>query len=135
MSEVLREIPYKIEKSEGMNPFWEGLNNNELKTTECTKCSSLHYPPSPVLCPKCFGTEMIWKTLPSTGTVTTFTHVTAPPAGFHKPYFLASVKIDELDKSILGRIYGDNITIGDRVKLLFEKIGDQSVFVFQLDTS
>ncbi|MHA2504266.1 MAG: OB-fold domain-containing protein [Candidatus Kariarchaeaceae archaeon] len=74
---------------------------------------------------------MIWESLPLSGTVTTFTYVSAPPAGFDKQYILASVRIDKLDKAILGRFHGEKLEIGDRVQLTFEKIGDQSLFIFQ----
>lgn len=131
-SKVLKEgLPYKIEHSEKSNPFWSGLNEGKLRTTECVKCQSIHFPPSPILCPHCFGTTMKWIELPLEGTVITYTLVTAPPIGFSGNYFLASVQVDKLGKQILGRFDGDKINIGDRVKIDFEQIGEQALLVFK----
>ena len=127
---LMNELPYKIEKSKAMTPFWEGLNENLFRTTKCKKCSTLHYPPSPILCTNCFGTEMEWIDLPLSGVISTWTYVTAPPSGFNQNYILASVVIDILDKPVLGRYIGENPEIGDRVIISFEKIGDQSFIIF-----
>jgi uncharacterized OB-fold protein len=124
-------IPYLVEKSQSMLPFWDGLNSGELKTTICEKCSTIHFPPSPTLCPVCFGLKMNWMSLPLEGIISTWTNVLAPPEGFSGSYILASVIVDKLEKPILGRYQGENPNIGDRVKIAFEKVGDQSVVVFE----
>jgi len=74
---------------------------------------------------------MEWIELPLEGTVTTFTNVTAPPIGFNGSYILTSVRVDTLEKPILGRFIGDELNIGDRVKISFENINDQAVIVFK----
>ena len=120
---VLKDgIPYRIEKSEKSAPFWQGLNEGKLMTTKCKKCSTLHFPPSPILCTSCFNTDMDWISLPLEGTITTFTVVAVPPEGFSQSYTLTSVKVDQLDKIILGRYIGERPQIGDRVKIEFEDI-------------
>ncbi len=107
------------------------MNNGELKTTKCEKCEAIHYPPSPKLCPSCFGFSMTWINLPLEGTVSTWTNVLAPPAGFSGSYYLVSVILDKLEKPIVGRFQGNQPNIGDRVKISFEKVGEQSVYIFK----
>ncbi|MHA2097439.1 MAG: Zn-ribbon domain-containing OB-fold protein [Candidatus Kariarchaeaceae archaeon] len=124
-------IPYHIDKSITMKTYWDGLNENKLMTTSCEKCSVIHFPPAPQLCTNCFGTNMIWRELPLSGTISTWTRVTAPPEGFFGEYMLASVIVDELDKAILGRYVGENPTIGKRVKISFEAVNDQHVLIFE----
>ncbi|MHA2091806.1 MAG: Zn-ribbon domain-containing OB-fold protein [Candidatus Kariarchaeaceae archaeon] len=129
---VLSEgIPYIVEKSVSMNPYWEGLNNGELKSTQCDKCQTIHYPPSPKLCTSCFGFSMSWINLPLEGTVLSHTKVLAPPEGFSGTYLLVTARLDKLDKTIIGRFSGDQIAVDDRVRIGFERVGDQSVLVFQ----
>ena len=123
-------LPYYVEKSESMKPYWEGLNKDKFMTTQCNSCHTIHFPPTPKLCPKCFGMEMSWVELPLTGTVESHTLVNAPPEGFIGSYYLASVIVDKLDKMILGRFIGDSIEIGDRVKINFEHLPDQSIIIF-----
>lgn len=129
---VLKDgIPYRIEKSEKSAPFWQGLNEGKLMTTKCKRCSTLHFPPSPILCTSCFNTEVEWISLPLEGTITTYTAVSIPPDGFSQSYTLVSVRVDQLDKVILGRFIGENPQIGDRVKIEFEDIDGQSLLVFR----
>lgn len=132
MSEsILKEgLPYRVEKSKSNAPFWDGLDDKKFLTTKCLKCQNLHFPPTTKLCPICFGVEMEWVELPLEGTVTTFTKVEAPPEGFFGEYILASVLIDKLDKQILGRYLGNNLKMGDRVKVDFEKIKEYTILVF-----
>jgi uncharacterized OB-fold protein len=124
-------IPYHIEKSTTMKPYWDGLNENKLMTTSCEKCGVIHFPPTPQLCTNCFGTKIKWKALPLSGTISTWTRVTAPPEGFFGEYNLASVIVDELDKAILGRFVGQDPAIGKRVKITFELINDQHILIFE----
>lgn len=133
MSEpILKDgIPYHIDKSETMKPFWEGLNENKFMTTTCEKCSTIHFPPTPQLCTNCFGTKINWIELPLSGTISTWTKVTVPPEGFFGEYFLASVIVDKLDKAILGRFVDENPKIGDRVEITFENVIDQNLLIFK----
>ncbi|MHA2249343.1 MAG: Zn-ribbon domain-containing OB-fold protein [Candidatus Kariarchaeaceae archaeon] len=124
-------LPYLVEKSISMSPFWEGLNSKELKSTKCTKCNTIHFPPSPKLCPICFNFSMEWINLPLEGTISTWTNVLAPPEGFLSSYYLISVIIDTLGKPILGRYLGEKPKIGDRVLLDFEDVSGQSVWIFK----
>lgn len=128
---VLSALPYNVEKSELMMPFWEGLNSKKFKTTKCEKCATIHFPPSPTLCPHCFGMSMRWIELPLSGKVQTFTHVTAPPEGFTGDYVLASVIVDELNKPILARFVGDGLQIDDIVSIDFEDVAGQSLIIFK----
>lgn len=114
-----------------MMPFWDGLNDKKLMTTKCQKCSTLHFPPTPQLCTNCFGLNMSWTELPLTGTISTWTKVTAPPEGFFGEYILASVVVDELDKAILGRYIGENPETGKKVKISFELVKDQNLLIFE----
>ncbi|NHJ31725.1 MAG: hypothetical protein FK732_02575 [Asgard group archaeon] len=124
-------LPYLVEKSTSMTPFWEGLNNKEIKTTKCSKCSTVHFPPSPKLCPICFNFNMEWISLPLDGTISTWTNILAPPEGFTGPYYLISVVIDTLGKAILGRYIGNEPKIGDRVSADFEDVDGQSIWIFK----
>ncbi len=133
MSEPLLKngLPYLIEKSVTMKPYWDGLNDKKFMTTICEKCSTIHFPPTPQLCTNCFGTKINWVELPLLGTISTYTKVTAPPEGFYGEYILASVIVDKLGKAILGRFIEDNPKIGDRVEISFEKVQDQNLLIFK----
>lgn len=129
---VLHEFPYAIEKSEKSQPFWEGLNEGKLRSTRCLKCSTTHFPPAPILCVSCFSTEIEWVDLPLEGTLTSFTRVEKPPAGFDSTYILCVVQIKELEIPIVGRLQGNDqdLAIGDSLKITFEKVKDQSILIF-----
>jgi len=123
-------IPYTIEKSKNMEPYWDALKSGKFQTTECTKCDEIHYPPSPIMCPKCYNTVMNWTEIPLEGSIITYTFVTSPPEGFFTHYSLVSVMMDKLEKPILGRFIGDKIDIGNRVKIEFHTIDDTILMVF-----
>lgn len=124
-------IPYHIDKSSTMKPYWDGLNDKKLMTTTCEKCSVIHFPPTPQLCTNCFGTKIKWKELPLSGVISTWTKVNVPPEGFFGEYILAAVVVDELNKPILGRYIGENPEIGKRIKISFELVVDQYLIVFE----
>jgi uncharacterized OB-fold protein len=132
MTKLLEKMPYYIETSSKLKPYWDGLNAGEFKTTRCKKCEDIHFPPR-TLCSKCYSTDLEWINLPLAGVLESFTLVSIPPPGFSGAYYLAEVRVDVLNKPILGRLYNDNEPkIGDKVILSFEDIDpSQSVIVFR----
>ncbi len=127
---TLDKPPYYIDVNTKLSSFWEGLNQGEFRTTKCKSCGSVHYPPR-TLCPSCYSDQIEWVNLPLTGTVETYTHVDIPPPGFNGAFYLVAVRMDELDKTILGRYTGEEPKIGDRVTMAFEQMGEQAVYIFK----
>jgi len=61
------------------NPFWEYVNNHQLRLQQCASCSNRWYPPGPA-CPACNSEEWSWE--PISGTATLLSWVT-----FARTYF------------------------------------------------
>ena len=128
---TLQQFPYFIEKAERIKPFWDALNQGKFVSTRCSECEEVHFPPR-ILCPKCFSTNVEWTELPRKGTVESFTFVEIPPEGFLESYYLAMVRMDQLEKPILARFVGENPpSIGQAVEMHFESIDGQNVPVFK----
>lgn len=119
----MKELPYPPRISVATEPFWEGLRNNQLKTTYCRDCDWLTFPPK-IVCPQCLHAHSLeWKVLSGVGTLESFTEVWAAPAYFEKeiPYVLGIVRLKEKLR-MLARIAGtfEQLTVGKEVEICFD---------------
>jgi uncharacterized OB-fold protein len=92
---VPRARSYPPRVSAFTQPFWEGLAQGRWQTTSCEDCGRLTFPPKPV-CPHCWGERMVWKALPSRGTLYAWTRIHSAPKVFtdEAPYAVGIVDLD-----------------------------------------
>lgn len=60
-------------------PFWEAVQQRELRLQRCRTCSHVWYPPGPV-CPSCLSDDWHWDRMSGRGRVIAWTV-------FHRQYF------------------------------------------------
>lgn len=114
--------------------FWASGEDGRLRLQHCDACDRFHHPPQPI-CPYCHATELEPRAVAGTGTVASYTinHQPFMP-GFEPPYSIAFVEIDE-DPTIrlctnLVDVGLDDITIGMRVQVIFERADDAWIPLF-----
>ena len=77
-------------------PYWEGVQQGELRLCTCTDCGSAFFPPSNV-CPTCNSKQVEWSV--ASGRATLFSYVINPTAderwGIDGPMSVAMVKLEE----------------------------------------
>lgn len=126
--------PRPLPRLDAVNrPFWTGGANGELRIMRCRDCGTFLHPPQPV-CRHCLSENVAPETVAGTGVVDTFTvnHQAWYP-GLEVPFVIARVAIDGapgvyLTTNIIGSPV-DEVDIGDRVRVKFEKQGDSEVYL------
>ena len=113
-------------------PFWDHALKGELAASKCTKCGTMLIPPQP-RCFVCQNDSFEWVVLPGTGTVYTYTvvrHPLRPGLEDVVPYAAGMIELDGTQGAgarIQANIINcdvEQVRIGDRVKVVFEKISD-----------
>jgi uncharacterized OB-fold protein len=116
-------------------PFWEASVEERLVAPRCTNCGTFRLPPPPI-CFVCQHRDVEWVELPGTGTVYSFTVVRHPLSKMLNeavPYAAGIIELDGTQGAgarIQANIINcdvEKIRIGDRVKVVFEKISDTYV--------
>ena len=108
--------------------FWHGGADGELRFLRCGSCRYYVHPPAP-LCPECLSRDLSAETVSGRAVVHTFTlnHQAWIP-GFDPPYLVAIVELEEQEglrlTTNLVKCEPENVSIGMRVKVLFEDVGD-----------
>lgn len=102
-------------------PFYERLADGDLSTTRCDDCEKIHFPPR-IVCPACMGDSLSYESLPSVGTLHTFTEVRAgAPLGMEDevPFVVGIVDLGSVKLSArIEEATDDELTIGDEVELV-----------------
>ncbi|GAA1848971.1 OB-fold domain-containing protein [Pseudonocardia ailaonensis] len=103
-------------------PYTEGLAAGELRTTRCSACGTVQFPPR-TACPHCsrIGTGE-WVTASGRGTVWSFCvfhKAYLPPPAPQPPYTVAVVRLDEGSKLVTTVIDTDDLRIGMAVEAVF----------------
>jgi uncharacterized OB-fold protein len=121
--------PYKFSKQDTkVKRFWDELEKNHLVTTQCQNCKSLHWPPKS-FCNKCYSDNIDFVDLPSTGTLITWTKVTAPPEGFPKEgYSVGIVKLRDTKLKVFGKIASTDKILKTNAPVKLEVLEDASKF-------
>ncbi|MBO0730985.1 MAG: Zn-ribbon domain-containing OB-fold protein [Acidimicrobiaceae bacterium] len=113
-------------------PFWDAALEGRLVVSECTSCGTCLLPPQP-RCFTCRGTSFVWKDLPGTGTIYSFTvvrHALSPQLAEVVPYVSAVVELDGTQGAgarLLANVVDcdpDKVRIGDRVRVSFDRLSD-----------
>ena len=109
-------------------PFFEALEQQELKLQQCAKCNHWSHPPRAV-CPQCQSFDFKWVGVTGRGTVYSYvvTHQAVHPALVdHTPFATVEVELEEGPRitSNLIDVPPEEIEIGMAVEVVFEKIND-----------
>jgi uncharacterized OB-fold protein len=113
-------------------PFWDAALEGRLLGNRCTVCGTFVMPPQP-RCFNCRGTSFEWEELPGTGTIYSYTvvrHPLSPQLAEAVPYVSAVVELDGTQGAgarMLANIVDcdpETVSVGDRVKVCFDKLSD-----------
>jgi hypothetical protein len=122
-------------------PYWAGCKASRLVLPRCRACGLWIWYPRP-FCPACEAWDVEWRESPGRGTLYSFTIVHRPMKGWEAraPYVLAMVDLDEgprLTATLaIGRPSPENVRVGMRVKVGFEKLSDALTLpVFRPETA
>jgi uncharacterized OB-fold protein len=101
-----------------------------LLATHCDKCNVTYLPPR-IYCARCFAQLKIWKEVPSTGIIQTFTMVSEDANGkpLAQPKMLAFIQIDNTNGGLIhtiGEAKPEQLKIGMRVKAVFKKPAERT---------
>lgn len=115
--------------------YWRSGEDGRLRIQRCGDCVRWIHPPGPV-CPFCHSRRLAPEPVAGAGTVASFTiNRKEWIPGFTPPYVFALVSLDEDPTIRLGaNIVGcelEEVQIGMRVEVLFEKNGEWYVPLFR----
>lgn len=115
--------------------FWEGCAKGKLMFQRCSGCGGVQFYPRS-FCAACQGEQLEWRESKGLGAVYAVTAVyRAPTPAFKKdtPYAIALVELEEGFRLMANVIGGkaDDVKIGERVELCFERRGDASIPQFR----
>jgi uncharacterized OB-fold protein len=75
-------------------PFWDGVNQGELRLLRCDDCGFVIFPPRS-FCPKCAGRKVQWFRASGRGTLYSYVIHHRPVPGYTPPYSIAVVQLEE----------------------------------------
>ena len=110
-------------------PFWEAAAGHRLVIQACRRCGTKQFYPRN-LCTACSSDEIDWVPSTGRGTIYTFTINHRAPNEFMKqrlPYAVAMIQLDDGVRMMANIIDTplERITIGARVKVVFERVNDE----------
>jgi hypothetical protein len=115
-------------------PYWEGLQRDELLLQKCSSCGHIRNPVS-WICPECLSEDFSWATMSGRGTVETFIwymqRIDAVVGGDlvftpDLPYNVAMIRLPEgpiLVSNVSGIKFGE-LAVGDQVTASFDPVPD-----------
>lgn len=109
-------------------PFWEGCAAHEFRFQRCNDCGKAQFYPR-AICFDCHGSNLTWEVSVGKGTVHSATTVHRGPSVAFKadgPYQVALVDMDEGFR-FMANVRGAEAEIGTRVRVIYEKRGDQTI--------
>lgn len=76
-------------------PFWESVNERDMKLQRCADCAAWRYPAGPI-CAACNSQNDVWEAVSGTGTILSWVvfHKTYLPA-YPAPHSVIAVRLDE----------------------------------------
>jgi uncharacterized protein len=109
-------------------PYWDAVATGEFRIQNCDTCGHWWHPPAPI-CPRCQATAVTWREASGLGTVHTFTvahHPFHPAVLGRTPYVIALIDLDEGPRVVanIRNCAPESVHIGQRVSVLFERIGE-----------
>ena len=124
----MAELPRPIPEPENQ-PFWDALNEGELRIQRCASCGTRRHPPRP-MCGECQSMDAEWAALSGAGSVYSYivSHQAIHPALVDQvPFATVLVELDEGPRLISNLVDVDpeQITIGLRVRLAPRRLDDE----------
>ncbi len=115
--------------------FWTGGELDELRIARCADCAGFVHPPRPV-CRHCLSENVAPYAVSGEGVIDSFTiNYQAWHPAMEVPYVIARVALDDAPGVILTTNIVDcaveDVTIGDRVRVVFEQQDDVYIPLFQ----
>jgi uncharacterized protein len=77
-------------------PFWDAVEQGELRLQQCGDCAKFHFPPSPA-CPHCSSRAQAWKPVSGRGTLYSYVIAQSPWPQWNAdgPMSVALVELEE----------------------------------------
>lgn len=108
--------------------FWEGCAAEEFRFQRCNSCSKPQFYPRAV-CSNCQSTDLSWEVSDGKGVIHSVTTVHRGPSVAFKedsPFKVALVDMDEGFR-FMANVRGGEAEIGTKVRVFYEKRGDQTI--------
>jgi len=118
-------------------PFWDGVNEHRFLLQYDPEAGKYQFYPRGISVHT--GKQNLeWREVPGSGTVYSWTETVVPAQGFEgqEPYLIACVELDEGVRlmSLLHNCTADEVKIGMRVRMCWDKINDDfEFFAFEPD--
>jgi uncharacterized OB-fold protein len=121
---ALEALPVPLANADGER-HWAAAKDGKLCLQRCVHCKTFRFPPG-YLCRKCGSTEVEWVNASGRGAIYSFSVIRRGPSPEFSgivPYILALVELEEGPRMMTHIIEesADEIAIGDRVQVVFEK--------------
>jgi uncharacterized OB-fold protein len=118
-----RPVSYVFEPGLVLSAFFRALAQGRIEGGRCPSCRDVYVPPH-ARCPACGSGPMTTIAVASTGTVTSFTVVHLPVAGFEVevPFAWARILLDGADvpvPHVIGDVDLDRVVVGQRVEAVW----------------
>ncbi|MBR9829637.1 MAG: acyl dehydratase [Oceanospirillales bacterium] len=119
----LKPMPVMTEISK---PFWQGLNEGEIRIQQCNQCDGWVFFPRRH-CSHCLAHDLEWKPVSGTGTLYSFTLTrvpTLPEFADEMPQAMAVVELDQgvrVNTTLVG-LEEDEIKVGMAVKPVLDQV-------------
>ena len=107
-------------------PFWEAAARGELLLQDCADCGHRHAIPR-LFCTACLSENLRWTPASGFGQVYTYTvnaRAAHPALKDRLPLTVAVVTLDEGSRLLGQVVNAEGITIGARVRVVFEPVSD-----------
>ncbi|HLD74686.1 MAG TPA: Zn-ribbon domain-containing OB-fold protein [Bdellovibrionota bacterium] len=117
---------YEYDTGLGIGKFLQGLKEGKILGTHCEKCNRTVVPPR-IFCELCFGTQISWKELKTTGRVNTFSlcYVNWDATIIKEPHIPAVIEIDGATPPcgimhLIDEVRPEDVKIGMKVQAVFK---------------
>ena len=130
--------PYPLPESQ---PFWDGIEKEQLLIQRCGTCGEFYFPPAPV-CPKCTSRDVSWTEASGKATLYSYVIVQQPSPlwGQEGPMSAALVRLEE-GPSLVSTIVDcpqtpAHLQLDAQLQATFKHYGeDQKMLCFRLTQS
>ena len=115
-------------------PFWDGIEQGELRLPRCSACGEFEWYPNEAG-PRCAGAHYEWVPVEGTGTIYSWTRVERRflPEGGEPPFVVGLVELDGTGGvRMIANLEPDDRDprVGERVRVRFEQVDSGSRPVF-----
>lgn len=136
IKEVQGEIPLNYLYTVGIagEKFFNGLLNKKLIASKCPKCKKT-YLPAKIYCEDCFVELNDFVEIKNEGEIYSFTIVNFGKDGekLKKSETIAFVKFKGVEGGLIQRIKKENVKIGMKVKVNFDKVSKDNLMAIEFE--